>query len=177
MAKLERYVHASFKPEHFLTLLLGQIDLASGMLTYCNAGHMQPIVFSRDGSFEELQGADPALNIASCHRFQLFQRALKKGDLALIYTDGLTEQENDQGEDFGRERMIACAREHLEESLENIGRSVLKAQRSFGGHTHQQDDTTLILIRREDDHASQPQERAALKSQDVAITIEGEPME
>jgi sigma-B regulation protein RsbU (phosphoserine phosphatase) len=177
MAKLERYVRTSFKPEHFLTLFLGQVDLTSGMLTYCNAGHMPPLVCSRDGQTAELTGSDPALNVAPCRKFKLFQRSLKEGDLVLIYTDGLVEQENEHGEDYGLERVISVAHAHREQRLEDIGRSILKSQRAFGAHQRQQDDTTLILLRREEGGEGVLLEQESPQAEDVRITVEGEPTE
>jgi sigma-B regulation protein RsbU (phosphoserine phosphatase) len=150
MVELERYVRASFKPDHFLTLFLGQFDCGNGRLTYCNAGHLPPILIARDGRVSELETPDPALNITPWGKFSLLQHPMDPGDLLLVFTDGLTENANGRGEEFGVERLVECARANAAEDLETIGRAILTSLSSFGGARRQHDDMALMLLRRED---------------------------
>jgi sigma-B regulation protein RsbU (phosphoserine phosphatase) len=149
MAKLEQYVRSTFKPEHFLTMFLGQVDQTAGLLKYCNAGHLPPLVFSEDGLVTELEGGDPALNITPWSRFTVYQRVLNRGDLLVAYTDGLTERENPQGEAFSMDRLVDCTRKNRGNDLQTIANCILEMQRRFAGGEGDGDDTTLVLLRRD----------------------------
>ena len=144
------YVRASFQPDHFLTLFLGELDRVSGVLAYCNAGHPPAIVFAGDGRVLELEGRDPAFNIAPWGKYALRRHCMAPGDLLLVYTDGLIEEETDGGKVFGPERLIDCVRENSSEDLEKIGRDLLACAGPLSAAGRQHDDMSLILLRRED---------------------------
>jgi sigma-B regulation protein RsbU (phosphoserine phosphatase) len=150
MAKLERYVTGTFRPDHFLTLVLGKLDVPTGGLTYCNAGHLPPLVFTRDGNVRELEAADPALNIVPGAEFRSFEYALAPGDLFLVYTDGVIEEANALEEQFGVERLTECVREHRGRDLASIRKEICAAVDGFSAGEGLRDDLSLILLRREE---------------------------
>lgn len=152
MVKLEQYVRRRFRPDHFLTLFLGELDRATGTLSYCNAGHMLPMVFSRGGPMVELEPRDPALNIMPWDDFTLSTYPLKPGDLLLVYTDGLTDQMNAEGERFGRDRLISGVQARIEDDLKTIRRGLLTDLDLFGATRSHLDDVAMILLRRADDN-------------------------
>ena len=148
MGKLESYVRALFAADHFLSLFLAELDLARGVVTYCNAGHVLPLVFPRDGRVRELAERAPALNIVSWPEYQRTEHAMAAEDLLLVYTDGITEKLDEKGEMFGKQRLITTVLEHADQDLVAIRQAILARLRSFGASSELDDDIALILLRR-----------------------------
>ncbi|MBI4582604.1 MAG: SpoIIE family protein phosphatase [Planctomycetes bacterium] len=149
MSHLERHIRRTFRSDHFLTLLLGTLDGKSGTLTYCNAGHLPPLCVRESGALEMLEATDPAFNITPWEKFTCHQFQLLPGDLLLLFTDGLIEAENDQGEMFGKDRLAACLQRHRDQDLTLIRKEIFSELDSFAENGGPQDDRTLILVRRE----------------------------
>ena len=127
----------------FVTFFCGVLDLARGDLRYCNAGHNPPMILSN--VISQLP-VEPNLPLGIMGGFEYKEQSTPfHYDYAIfLYTDGLTEAENINHEQFGEERMIEAlhGRKSSEEHLENI-----KAQvRAFVGNAPQSDDLTLLFI-------------------------------
>jgi sigma-B regulation protein RsbU (phosphoserine phosphatase) len=150
MHRLERYVRANFHPDHFLTFLAGKLDAASGVLRWCNAGHLLPVVVTPTGVVRFLEGGDPAFNILPWQEFQCFEYRLEPGDLLCVYTDGLVEASRDGKGQFGDERLVECLRQHREHGLPLLRRGVFAAVESFSEGNGAEDDKSIILVRRVD---------------------------
>jgi serine phosphatase RsbU (regulator of sigma subunit) len=148
MGKLESYVRSLFAADRFLSLFLAEIDIARGVLTYCNAGHVLPLVFTADGRISELEERAPALNIAPWPDYRRMEYVMAPGDLLLVYTDGITEKMDAKGEMFGKQRLIATVLENADQNLVTIRQAILTSLRSFGSSSELDDDITLILLRR-----------------------------
>ncbi len=150
MARLARHVEATFRSDHFLTLFLGDLDAERGVLSYTNAGHLLPILSRRSGEVASIEGAGPALNIIPWKDFECRTCDLERGDLLLLYTDGLTEMENPRGERFGGSRLAASLSHLRGGDLPSIRRGLLAEIDSFAEGKGPTDDRTLILLRREE---------------------------
>ena len=133
--------------EMFVTMFLGILDTVSGEMTYCNAGHNAPYLFSADEECWKLP-VRPKLPLGLfgnvCYVEERYQ--LKKGQTLLLYTDGLTEAENGQKEQMGTERV-----EHILGGLgECTAHEVLLGIRQqldqFVAGAEQSDDLTLFAI-------------------------------
>jgi serine phosphatase RsbU (regulator of sigma subunit) len=148
MSRLEAHIQATFRSDHFLTLLLGVLDPASHSLIYANAGHLPALGIGDEGLFE-LEASDPALNLMPWGAFRRHERRIAPGDLVLFYTDGVIEAENSRGEQFGSERLKSCLLRNRDKDLHSIRREILAETESFAGETGPGDDRTIILLRRE----------------------------
>jgi serine phosphatase RsbU (regulator of sigma subunit) len=148
MSRLERHAQKAFRPDHFLTLFLGRLESQTGLLTYCNAGHLPPVVFKPNGDAFELEATEPALNVIPWNDFRCHEYGILPDELVLLYTDGLTEAENPGGEQFGVERLIAFVRERRRKDLPIIRKELLSEIDSFTGEEGPRDDRTLVLLRR-----------------------------
>ncbi|MEA2235464.1 MAG: phosphoserine phosphatase RsbU/P [Thermoanaerobaculia bacterium] len=84
----------------FVTLFLGRIDLATGVIEYANAGHTPPL-WLREDSIEELGETDLVLGVMTHADFRSHKLRLMPGDALILFTDGVTEAENEVGEDLG----------------------------------------------------------------------------
>ena len=127
MARLEKHASRAFRPEYFLTLVLGDLDTETGRFTYCNAGHLPPVVVSASGDVRELPGTDPALNIADCEEFHCHHVDLEPGDVLFLYTDGLVEAANSNDVFFGHDRLLQVLVENRIEPLPTLRKRLLGA--------------------------------------------------
>ena len=80
-------------------------DAATAQLTYSNAGHLPPLVLSRDGKIRRLDVGGTVVGLMDGMRYQEDRFQMKSGDILVAYSDGITEPENDFGE-FGEERLM-----------------------------------------------------------------------
>jgi len=95
-------------PQIFVTVFFGILNTETGSLSYCSAGHPPTIIKRRSGSVDLLAKYSPAIGAFSGLSYRSGRVKLRKGDVFILYTDGVTEARND-GSFFGEERLIACA--------------------------------------------------------------------
>jgi PAS domain S-box-containing protein len=136
----------------FVTLLYGILDGKALSFTYANAGHSPPLLFrSKTGGFAE----EPAIGIVlgAIENLEYEERTIKfsPGDVAVFYTDGVTEAMNDKEELYGRARITKVISESSRLSAEGILSSILKDISNFSCVQKQNDDITLIVIKSCDD--------------------------
>jgi PAS domain S-box-containing protein len=130
----------------FVTCFYAILDPESGRLLYANAGHHLPYL-CREGGADELRATGMPLGLMPGMGYEEKEILLEVGDSALLYSDGLVEAHNSEGEMFGFPRLRALVAEHAEEgSLEDF---LLEELYSFVGEGwEQEDDITLLTLRR-----------------------------
>jgi sigma-B regulation protein RsbU (phosphoserine phosphatase) len=156
------YEHTS--GDTFVTIFYGVIDFERQVLNYCSAGQTPPFIVHKDLSSDRLDRTDLVLGIESRPGYHDNQVPIGAGDLIFLYTDGITDELNDQEDPFGEERLIAELRRgyhlDLEELVERVYRAVLR-------HTNgkPQDDLTALAVRIEtlSGHHSAPPTRHPLE--------------
>jgi len=135
-------------PEKYATSFLASIEPANGRLRYCNAGHNPGLLLRADGSTEWLDSTGMPLGIMPEGDFAAGERTLEAGDALVLYTDGITEPENPDEEEYGQERLrevcIACRGC----SLADLKAAIEKDLHDFVRNVPYLDDRTLVLIRR-----------------------------
>jgi len=155
---LNRHVFESSTSNKFITLLLAELEPASGRLTYLNAGHNPALLLRHCASVgdaadevrvEELGASGLPIGVLSGSRFQARGVTLEPGDLLCIYSDGITEAEAPDDEEFGTARLLALLREHRRSPLPELLEAIQTATGSFSAGLPQGDDQTLVLLRRQ----------------------------
>ena len=132
----------------FVTLFFGILDLSSGKLRYCNAGHDAPLIIGPDGSVEMLQvESNLAVGVMPGWEFVEQEVTLKPGSLLFLYTDGLTEAENPVHELFGMDRILEEARKDNKQSPADFVSSMKAAVHTFVDGAEPSDDLTMLAIR------------------------------
>jgi serine phosphatase RsbU (regulator of sigma subunit) len=134
-------------PNMFVTCFYAILDPNSGSLTYANAGHDLPYLRRRGGGCEELRARGMPLGLMPGMRYEENEIVLDAGEAALLYSDGLVEAHDPEGEMFGFPRLRELVAEHGEErSLEE---ALLEELYSFVGEDwEQEDDITLLTLKR-----------------------------
>ena len=130
----------------FITLFVGVLDLPSGRLRYTNAGHKAPILIDhQNGLQKRLLPVDSNLPIGAFPdwKFSLQETVISNGTTLFLYTDGLTEAENSEHEQFGQQRMMDTIQDASSETLIKQMEAVVK---QFVGDTEQSDDLTMMAL-------------------------------
>ena len=129
----------------FVTLFLGVLDLASGHLSYSNAGHNPPLLLAGDDVSVISCDANLPAGVMSGHQFTEQHLQLKSGDSVFLYTDGLNEAENANQQQFGMERMMQLAKVTVNQPLPLI-EAMMSSVQLFVGDAEQSDDLTMLAI-------------------------------
>ena len=141
-------ITADSKSGMFVTLFYGLLDARDRSLTYVNAGHNPPLVCrGADGAFSELPATGMAIGADPDAAYDAGTAALGPGDVLVLYTDGITEAENDAQEMFGEDRLRGAILEGRTLPAPAIVSAILDAVQAFSGTAPQSDDITLMVVR------------------------------
>jgi sigma-B regulation protein RsbU (phosphoserine phosphatase) len=146
LSLLNHQLYESTPPEKYATLFLGIYNGAERKLTYSNGGHLPPIIVSEDGSIRRLECGGTVVGLFDHRTYEEDSVELRRGEIFVGYTDGVTEPENDFGE-FGEQRLIDLLRENRDLALPRITEIVTAAVDDWIGANEQPDDVTLVLAR------------------------------
>ena len=128
----------------FVTFFVGILDLSSGMMNYCNAGHNKPFIVS-DVITELPAKPDLPLGVSDEASYVVREYTMPKGATLFLYTDGLTEAMNENREQFGRERLIEELKS--DEDSKGLIEKMTQAVHQFVDEAAQSDDLTMLAIR------------------------------
>jgi phosphoserine phosphatase RsbU/P len=149
VARLNRtFCDASWE-DRFVTFVVSVLDAKRHEVTVVNAGHMPPLVRRANGAIETLGEAETRLPLGVDGDMEYPQRkfAFGQGDYLAMYTDGVTEAMNDQGELYGRQRLLTQLAQDAD-GVRNLGRRIIQDVRRFTGSRAQSDDMCLTCFER-----------------------------
>jgi sigma-B regulation protein RsbU (phosphoserine phosphatase) len=132
----------------FTTAFLAELDPVTGGLNYLCAGHNPPMLKHSDGTIERLKSESIPLGIEINEKYETGRTVLGLGDVLIIYTDGVTEARDEDGEEFGEARLLALAAEPFEERAAMTLSSIMRKLDEFVGSAPQHDDITCLVVRR-----------------------------
>jgi sigma-B regulation protein RsbU (phosphoserine phosphatase) len=147
IADLNLLVISTFRMEKYLTGFFMIFDQEKKQLQFADMGHAHN-VFLRNGGINDLEKArvNLPLGLEPDIQPQTFRIAVQTGDALLIYTDGITEQDNPGGQEFGDRRLLELARRSLP-GAGNLERLLVPALEDFRKTTPQRDDMTFLFFR------------------------------
>ncbi len=144
---LNEHLYANTAPEKYATFFLGIYDETTSLLSYTNAGHLPPILV-RNGQASRLNVDGTVVGAFPFAQYDESRLLLEKGDLLVCFTDGVSEPENEYGEMFGEERLMALVTRNAHRGEDEIIATVIEAVEQWTGTPELQDDLTLLLVRR-----------------------------
>jgi sigma-B regulation protein RsbU (phosphoserine phosphatase) len=151
VTEVNRGMHSATDSNRYATLFYGVWNDESRQLTYVNAGHNPPMLLraGKGDRCEVHQLGPDGSPVGMLHNalYRESQLSLEAGDVLLIYTDGLTEAPNPEGEEFGPGRLEAFAREHLDLGAATLRDAILAEVERFAGGPTTNDDLTLVVAR------------------------------
>jgi phosphoserine phosphatase RsbU/P len=129
----------------FVTLMFGVVS-ADGQLTYCNAGHNPPMVIGKRG-LRHLEAGGPVVGLLEFAPYGQETVRLESGDTIIIFSDGVSEALNTEGEEFGDARLQEIAMSLAEATAQTIVDRIIADVRVFTRGAAQSDDITVMVIR------------------------------
>ncbi|MFH1218945.1 MAG: SpoIIE family protein phosphatase [Candidatus Eisenbacteria bacterium] len=149
MAKLNEHLLSSTSAGMFITLFIGVLNTKTGHLRYVNGGHNPPMLVS--GSGQEtltLQTGGPLVGIMPRVRFDDGEVSLGSGCLLAVFSDGVTEATNENGDMFGEQQLLGGLKQSRTLSAPAALAHVLESVDRFAGSAEQADDISLVVIKR-----------------------------
>jgi sigma-B regulation protein RsbU (phosphoserine phosphatase) len=146
LERLNRHLYTSTQPEKYATLFLAHYDGIDASLTYSTGGQLPPLVLCTTGEVKRLDCGGSVVGLLPDMKYEQATVKLSSGDIIIIYSDGVTEPENEFG-DFGEDRLVDLVRRNRGQSLENISSTIMQSLKTWIGDQEQPDDITLVLAR------------------------------
>jgi phosphoserine phosphatase RsbU/P len=148
---LDRYCRAhSLEGRRFTTAFLAEIDTQTRKMSYVNAGHNDPILRRASGTIERLSIGGPPFGLPSLTDaltpYESATVQLRRGDLMLIFTDGVVEAVNESDEEYREERLLARIRSAPNESSDATLKRLMADVNAFVGSARQHDDITYLVL-------------------------------
>jgi sigma-B regulation protein RsbU (phosphoserine phosphatase) len=137
-------------PNKFATLFYGILNNETCEITYCNAGHNEPFLFSKENNLTKLSGGGLVAGIMPSYPFEETKFSMLPGELLVLFSDGITEAMNRDEEEFNEDRLKEVIVKHKAELPENLLEIIFKEVQKFCGNTAQMDDMTVVIIKREE---------------------------
>jgi len=142
---VNRHLCAMNRPESFVSLFCGQMDLSTHSLTYANAGHLHPILIMEDGHARRLEAGGLLLGVSDSTLYDGAETALRPGETLLLFTDGVVER-GAPDPIFTEDDLMTYALKHRHISAQDlVGRILDELERRTG--TFAEDDTTMLILR------------------------------
>ncbi|MDQ6701077.1 MAG: SpoIIE family protein phosphatase [Acidobacteriota bacterium] len=146
VSQLNKQLYANTAPEKYATFCFALYDEERKSLSYTNAGHLPPILL-RNGQATLLEVTGTVVGAFPMSRYEEKTVDLVSGDVLLAYTDGVTEPENEFGEEFGVDRMVELLVRHQGLDAHEISARIMEAVQDWNHAAELPDDMTLLLAR------------------------------
>jgi sigma-B regulation protein RsbU (phosphoserine phosphatase) len=143
--KLNKFLCANTASGKFVTFFYAVLDVDQRTLVYENAGHCPGLLLRENGEMESLGGGGAVLGALPDWAYHDYNVQLRTGDKLLLSTDGITEAENSELQEFGEERLVSAARAQEGTALDTQ-RSIMHCVTAFCGGNFR-DDATLLVLR------------------------------
>ena len=133
----------------YLTMLVARIDPRGRTLAYASAGHVTGYLLDRSGNARErFESTGIPLGMFAGHEFRSGPTlSLKRDEIVLLFTDGLTEIGEFDGNAFGSDRMLEFVKNHRHDSASDIVQGLYRAAKSFAIKGPQEDDITVVICK------------------------------
>jgi len=147
IAGINDFLVNSTTADKFVTMFYGEFNCESGCFCFCNAGHNYPFLIRRNDDIEYLQDGGLLLGAFAGSQYQISRTQINKGDVLVIFTDGLTEAFNENDEEYGEERLIKAVKDARSKSAQFICGHMIKSIRQFAVDPTEADDMTVVVIK------------------------------
>jgi sigma-B regulation protein RsbU (phosphoserine phosphatase) len=149
VADLNRYACSNSQGgARFTTAFLAELDPATGEISYVNAGHNVPILRRKAGNIERPEVGGIPVGVLRDAAYQMGTTRLESGDWLVIFTDGVVEAVNANGEEYDEPRLVRVIDQAAGAAPQELLRGLLADLDVFVGNTPQHDDMTCLLLKR-----------------------------
>ena len=150
LGRLNQLVHRTFTPEQFISMVYAELlSSEKGLVLYVNAGHSVPILLRHaTDEAERLSATGHLIGPFPNEKYRNDFVLMKKGDVLLLYTDGIVEAQNERQELYGEQRLTDMLRKHRTKSPKEICQLILENVQVYNRFPEYSDDKTLVVIKR-----------------------------
>jgi serine phosphatase RsbU (regulator of sigma subunit) len=147
---VNRYLADNTPANRFVTLFYAELDPLTGALSFINAGHNPPLIaHGSDGTLEQLGAGGLPLGILPDYDYREGRTQLRAGDVLVVYSDGVTETQNPEGDEFGTARLQDVIAQNLDLTASGIRDKIEASLSAFAQGTPAVDDITLVIVKRQ----------------------------
>jgi sigma-B regulation protein RsbU (phosphoserine phosphatase) len=144
--KLHNDIDEISRGDRFITFFIGEFNFDTRLLEYVNAGHNPPLLL-KSGEIEELRKGTTGLGmVRDIPTVNVGSVVLKRNDMILCYTDGITETINENEEWYGEERLLSIFKKNHSKSAAETNQALLKSISEFKGNMADHDDFALLTL-------------------------------
>jgi len=148
MNNLNNIIYSQTEADKFATFFYGTLDCETDTFHFTNAGHNPPVLAAADGTDVKLTRGGHLLGFLPGTHYASDRVVLHRGDVLLLYTDGVSEAMNGSGEEFGEDRLIASVRRYAALPAEDMIDAILSDIQSFSRRRRQEDDLTMVIVKK-----------------------------
>jgi sigma-B regulation protein RsbU (phosphoserine phosphatase) len=150
ITRVNTLVNRAFSAEHFVSLVYAELNSSDrGLVIYVNAGHSNPLILrAGTNEVEKIAATGQIIGPFIRETYHSDFTILGKGDVMLMYTDGIVEAANEQGEMYGEARLVHTLKQHRKKSPREICQRILEEVQNFNRMADYSDDKTLVAIKR-----------------------------
>ncbi|MDT4954548.1 MAG: phosphoserine phosphatase RsbU/P [Acidobacteriota bacterium] len=149
ISAVNQYLAENIPSNRFVTLFYAELDPQTGGLSFINAGHNPPLIVHAAGTVENLSAGGLPLGIRPNADYREGRTQLQHSDVLVIYSDGVSEAVNPQGEEFGTDRLYEVVSHNLNASAAGIRDRIEAALTKWAQGTPAADDITLVIVKRQ----------------------------
>lgn len=147
VTNINKQLCQSTEGNRFATLFLALYDDRTRTLQYSNAGHNAALLIRRDGTAELLTKGGMMVGAFDWAQYEEARTKLEAGELLLIFSDGLSEAENVNKEEYGEERIMKFAIKHRTLSAHDLRQALFDEIDKWSGELERGDDQTLLIVK------------------------------
>lgn len=147
MAKVNYLLWESIERNQFVTAFYGILDATNKTLSYTNAGHNPPLLLDKNGDAKFIDKGSLPLGMFRDTRYHEYYLTTEPGDVLMLYTDGVTEAQNANGEEFGRRRLAEAVRANQELGAREMIGAVKNVVMEWTDGLGATDDVTFFVIK------------------------------
>src|SRR5512132_1096385 len=147
MAKVNYLLWESIERNQFVTAFYGILDVTNRTLSYTNAGHNPPLLFTTDGRYQFIERGSLPLGMFKDTRYHEYYQTIEPGEMFVLYTDGVTEAQNPKGEEYGRDRLARAVKANHSLSARDLIAALHKEVVDWTDGLGATDDVTFFVIK------------------------------
>ncbi|MGB7201599.1 MAG: SpoIIE family protein phosphatase [Pyrinomonadaceae bacterium] len=145
---INEYLVKNTPTNRFVTLFIAELTPPTGELNFINAGHNPPLIARANGTIELLESGGMPLGLMVLDDYEAGKALLNSGDTLVIYSDGVSEANNMNEDEFGLDRLKDVIRANITASASGMRDKVESALSDFTGTAPANDDITLVIVKR-----------------------------
>jgi len=148
VSEINQYIYDNTPANRYVTLFYSELDPRSSQLTYINGGHNSPLLVRASGEVTPLDIGGFPVGITPFGDYREGWVEIEPGDVMVVYSDGVTESLNEEGEEFGEARLIEIVQKNRGRTAAGLRDRIDEALTRFVGKADSVDDITIVILKR-----------------------------